>query len=106
MGWHLGTSARKTNPAAQKMPNAWGLYDMHGNVWEWCEDWEGKYPAGFVEDPKGPSKGSSRVCRGGSFKYTDYLCRSAFRHSISPDYQWFDLGFRVVCSPVHYQPLQ
>ena len=76
------------------LPNAWGLYDMHGNVWEWCLDWYGTYP-GTVSDPKGASSGTFRVSRGGSWYTYAYDCRSAFRFNDPPDYGHFDVGFRV-----------
>jgi len=63
MGWYCGNAERKTHLVAQKQPNAWGLYDMHGNVWEWCHDWYGSYPDISVTDPGGASSGSTRVLR-------------------------------------------
>jgi len=75
-------------------PNAWGLYDMHGNVWEWCLDWVGAY-TGDKTDPSGAASGSFRVGRGGSWIYCAYGCRSANRYSSSPDHQIIYRGFRV-----------
>lgn len=77
-------------------PNAWGLYDMHGNVWEWCQDWIGDYPSGSVTNPAGPPSGSLRVSRGGSWFIGAKFCRSADRGSNTPDYKVSFLGFRLV----------
>ncbi len=80
----------------QKRSNAWGLYDMHGNVWEWVEDWFGDYPSGAVTDPTGPATGSSRVLRGGSFGSTAGSARSAHRSFDPPGIRGYGLGFRLV----------
>ena len=76
-------------------PNAWGLCEMHGNVWEWCQDWYGAYPSGPVTDPQGPDAGKSRVLRGGSWFYDGRYCRSAYRNDIDPSYRYYDFGFRL-----------
>ncbi|XZE18022.1 formylglycine-generating enzyme family protein [Pirellulaceae bacterium SH449] len=80
----------------QKEPNVWGLYDMHGNVREWCIDWYANYPKGLITDPVGPEKGSSRVLRGGGWFSTAGLCRSASRYWLTPDDRYNNLGFRLV----------
>ena len=83
------------NKAAARQPNPWGLYDMHGNVWEWCQDWYGGYASGHVTDPKGPSSGTYRVLRGGSWDHFARDVRSASRYRNYPDLRLFSIGFRV-----------
>jgi formylglycine-generating enzyme required for sulfatase activity len=96
--WFGGNSGQQTHPVGEKKANAWGLYDMHGNVWEWCSDWYGVYPKGSVSDPSGPSEGSGRVLRGGSWYLGAADCRSAFRIRRGPSLRLNDGGFRVALS--------
>ena len=85
-----------TYAVGQKKPNAWGLYDMHGNVWEWCLDWYGGYPSGTVTDPTGAARGSYRVLRGGSWRSLARLCRSANRNDRDdPSYRPYFIGVRI-----------
>ena len=94
-GWHAGNSNTRTNPVGGKQPNAWGLYDMHGNVLEWCWDWLGNYSSDSVIDPTGPSSGTSRVYRGGCWSFQAYQVRSAYRFGNNPNLRSFLVGFRV-----------
>ena len=96
MGWYGDNSGNKTHSVTKKKPNAWGLYDMHGNVWELCQDWYGRYPNGAVTDPQGPSSGSYRVLRGGSWYFKADYCTSSFRYSNAPSHDYYSLGFRLV----------
>jgi len=102
--WYDGNSAEPIHPAGttrpvnQKRPNAWGLFDMHGNLWEWCADWHGDYPNGTVTDPQGPASGTSRVLRGGCWYGPAVNCRAARRNSGSPDTRLHIIGFRVAVS--------
>ena len=98
MAWYDKNSNNKTNPVGTKRSNAWGLYDMHGNVSEWCEDWEGDYPSGSATDPTGPSSGSFLICRGGCWNFYYGRCRSASRGIGKHDGKSSFLGFRVVKS--------
>ncbi len=113
--WYEGNSAQTTHPVGQKLPNPWGLYDMHGNVWEWCQDWWSQsLPGGSVVDPTGPDSAdpewldpSYRVIRGGSYMRFDFYddpgeCRSAariLRSSEDTAYGSGSFGFRVVLAP-------
>jgi formylglycine-generating enzyme required for sulfatase activity len=91
----------RTHSVGQKKANGFGLHDMHGNVWEWCFDRKGDYGSAAVVNPVGPSSGSDRVFRGGSWDYFARGCRSADRNFNVPSFRFFGLGFRVVMAPPH-----
>ena len=99
VAWYNDNSKGKTHPVGMKKSNAWGLYDMHGNVWEWCADWYDAELEGGV-DRSGPASGSDRVYRGGSWNYDAYGCRAANRLNYSPSFSYNDGGFRVARSSV------
>ena len=98
MGWYDKNSGGQTHAVGQKSPNGWGLYEMHGNVWEWVEDWydSGYYAAGEGVDPKGPRTGTFRVIRGGSWYLNPRLTRVSNRNYSGPAYRNFNGGFRCV----------
>ena len=93
--WYDGNSGDKTHPVATKSPNELGIYDMSGNVLEWCSDWKGDYSSGAQTNPKGPYDGSSRVYRGGSWNGLAGGCRSSFRHYNYPTFRYNNLGLRL-----------
>ena len=98
VAWYDDNSGSKTHNVGTKAPNELGIYDMSGNVWEWCQDWKGSYIGSAQTNPKGPSSGSYRVDRGGSWFNFAWSCRVACRYCHTPDYRYFDLGFRLALS--------
>ena len=95
VAWYNDNSGSTTHPVAIKQPNELGIYDMSGNVWEWCSDWYGTYSSSAQSNPTGPSSGSNRVNRGGSWYYYAWGCRVSLRGSNSPDFRNFILGLRL-----------
>jgi formylglycine-generating enzyme required for sulfatase activity len=100
IGWWSGNSEGQTHPVKQKKPNAWGLYDVIGNVWEWCSDCPGGYPTGSVTDPTGPSSGHVRIFRGGCWAEDAADARAAARSGFLSGIRLNYLGFRPVLSSV------
>ncbi len=94
VGWYCGNAGEQTQPVGQKTPNAWGLYDMHGNVWEWCWDWFETYGGASI-DPSGPDSGIRRVMRGGCYALNVRICRSASRSCSWPEARGSRVGVRL-----------
>ena len=95
---YCGNSGEATHNVKTKSPNELGIYDMSGNVYEWCEDWFGDYSSGSQTNPTGSSSGSNRVGRGGSWYSYARCCRVSYRYGINPDYRYYYLGLRLCLS--------
>jgi formylglycine-generating enzyme required for sulfatase activity len=96
VGWYSYNSESKTHPVGKMIPNELSIYDMNGNVWEWCSDWASDYSSQAQTNPQGPGTGTCRIIRGGSY-LSDYLkCRVSFRSSANPNECSNEIGFRIV----------
>ena len=95
MAWYSGNSSSKPHAVAQKLPNELGLYDMSGNMHEWCQDWYGSYSSAAQTNPTGPASGSARVVRGGGWDNAAEYCRVSFRVSGTPSPSYDLVGLRL-----------
>ena len=98
VAWYYENSGDRAHPVGQKQPNAWGLYDIYGNVWEWTADWFGDYGGELRVDPTGPETGQRRISRGGSWDYCSKSMRAAFRHIGAENDRFCVIGLRAVKS--------
>ncbi|MBQ2188510.1 MAG: formylglycine-generating enzyme family protein, partial [Bacteroidales bacterium] len=99
VAWYTSNSGSKTHPVGTKSPNELGIYDMSGNVWEWCQDWKGSYSSGSQTNPQGQSSGSPRVLRGGSWRNNAEDCRVSDRNADPPGHRILNVGFRLALVP-------
>jgi formylglycine-generating enzyme required for sulfatase activity len=99
VAWYGENSGGTTHPVGTKQANELGLYDMSGNLWEWVSDWKGNYSSFSVTDPQGPSSDSNRVFRGGGWRNVARSCRVSIRYGFTPDFRYYNLGFRLGLSP-------
>jgi formylglycine-generating enzyme required for sulfatase activity len=95
VAWYSENSDQESHHVGQKQPNELGIYDMSGNVWEWCSDWYGAYGEGDETNPQGPDAGTSRVLRGGSWLFNAVYCRITDRDEIDPEHRDSCTGFRL-----------